>query len=243
MSTAIADAAEPPRPSRADLRSYAGTLWRIFEAQHRISTVRLTDNAADQMRLEMLVEDVKPDLPPAARGLHFLLAAPFRYWHAKPTRFRRGGIRPGIFYASEREETALAETAYWRLRFFAAAPGMALPKTTSEHSAFTVDVRAARALDLTVPPLDAGKAAWMDPDDYTACQTLGDRARTLETQLVRYRSVRDAVGDANAAVMDPAVFAGPPHVRTTWHLRLEAGGLTAQAAFPSARRFVFRAEA
>jgi hypothetical protein len=33
------------------------------------------------------------------------------------SRFRRASERPGVFYASETERTAIAETAFWRLRF------------------------------------------------------------------------------------------------------------------------------
>ncbi|MBV7257643.1 RES family NAD+ phosphorylase [Pacificimonas sp. WHA3] len=224
------------------LRSYARPVWRIVEAQHRISTNRLADDPAAQARLEQLVEDVKPTMPDAALGLHFLLASPFRYWHAAGTRFRRAGVKPGIFYASETEETALAETAYWRLRFFAAAPAMTRPQATSEHSAFTVSVRTAKSLDLTAPPLDAGDALWMRKDDYAPCQRFADHARALDTEIIVYRSVRDDSGGRNAAILAPRAFAGEPDIRTTWHFRFEGDRLTAQAAFPARRTVVFHGE-
>ena len=70
----------------ADLKPYAATVWRLVEAQHRISTNRLAASAGDQALLEQLVEEVKPPLPSAARKLHYLLATPFRYGYAKPSR-------------------------------------------------------------------------------------------------------------------------------------------------------------
>ncbi|MGB7405830.1 MAG: RES family NAD+ phosphorylase [Pacificimonas sp.] len=244
MSTAIAgdlesEAAARVRPVEADLRRYSGEVWRIVEGQHRISTNRLAADAAAQARLEELVDDVKPSLPPEAAHLHFLLAAPFRYWHANGTRFRRGGIKPGIFYASESEATALAETAYWRLRFFAASPEIKLPLGNLPHTAFTVAVRTARALDLTVPPLNENRADWTDAGDYASCQKLGDDARALSTQAIRYESLRDLDGGANIAVMTPNALRGAPNIRTTWHLRVDKDGLTAHPAFPdqAARRF------
>lgn len=221
---------------------YSGRVWRVVEAQHRISTNRLATGLDDQLTLELLAEEVKPQVPENARHLDFLLASPFRYGHAQASRFRRAGERPGIFYASEKESTAIAETAYWRLRFFARSPGFVPPSTTSEHTSFSVRVASARALDLTRPPFAADSAAWTDPEDYTACQTLAAAAREADTQAIRTLSARDDAGGCNVVVLDPAAFAErAPWRGTTWHLRFEAGELVALAAFPSNARFVFSA--
>lgn len=229
-----------PVPTEADFRPYAARVWRIVEAQHRISTNRLADSLADQGLLEELAEEVKPSLPPAARGLHYLLSTPFRYGYAKASRFRSANERPGIFYAAETAATAVAENAYWRLLFFSRSPGIQLPRGTIEHSAYTVRLRAERALDLTAPPLDAGYPLWTDPDDYAPCQRLADKARALATQIIRYRSVRDATHRANVALLDPAGFADPaPRVVTTYHMRLDRQGLDMLAAFPSTERHRF----
>ena len=68
-------------PAPTDFVHYGGTVFRLVEAQHRISTSRLTDSLAEEERLEALIEQAKPSLPDAARGLHYLLATPFRYGH------------------------------------------------------------------------------------------------------------------------------------------------------------------
>ena len=60
----------------SEQRAYAGTVWRVVEAQHRISTSRLAEGAGAQLVLEELAEAVKPLLPAAAQHLHFQLAAP-----------------------------------------------------------------------------------------------------------------------------------------------------------------------
>jgi len=122
------------------------------EALHRISTNRLATNLDDQRLLEELAEEVKPQVPLNARHLQFLLASPFRYGHRQASRFRQADERPGIFYASENESTAIAETAYWRLRFFSRSPGFTPPSTTSEHFSYSVAVRTDFAIDLTAPP-------------------------------------------------------------------------------------------
>lgn len=217
-------------------------MWRLVEAQHRISTGRLSASLADQDRLEALAEAVKPRLPVAARGLHYLLASPFRYGHAQESRFRRANERPGIFYASEAETTAIAEAVYWRLRFFTRSPGFVPPTTTAEHSSFSVKIEATRALDLTQPPFDADRARWTDPDDHTACQDLAVEARSADVQLIRTLSVRAPQGGCNVVVLDPAAFAArAPKTGKTWHLRFEDGQMVAIAAFPSHQRLTFTA--
>lgn len=225
----------------SEFRSYRGRVWRVVEAQHRISTNRLADSLEDQVLLEQLAEEVKPLVPPAARHLHFLLASPFRYGHRSASRFRRADERPGIFYASEHEGTALAETAYWRLVFLSRSPGLAPPRATTEHSSFSVPLALTRALDLTAPPFDAEQARWTS-DDYADCQALATAARGAEAQAIRYASARDPEHRPNVALLDPAGFAAPaPRLEGTWHLRIEGQTVVALAAFPSSAQLRFSA--
>ena len=234
------DRAPLPGPTPHDLRPYRAKLFRIVEAQHRISTDRLVDDLAEQDVLERLIEQAKPAMPLEARGLHHLLGTPFRYGYVKATRFRRARERPGIFYGSEKQRTAVAEAAYWRMRFFAASPGAALPRTTLEHWAFSVPVGVERALDLTEPPLVAGRQRWIDPVDYAPCQALAQQARAIGAQLIRYQSVRDPPAGRNAALFDPTAFQKPvPTSAGTWHFRFTGNKLTAFAALPSGQRHDF----
>ena len=208
-----------------------------------MSTDRLVDGLAEQDVLERLIEEAKPSMPVDASGLHHLLGTPFRYGYVKATRFRRARERPGIFYGSEAQSTAVAEAAYWRMRFFAASPGTALPRTTLEHWAFSVPVHVARALDLTEPPLLAGRARWTDPEDYGPCQALAQQARAIGAQLIRYESVRDPPAGRNAALFDPSAFQKPvPASAGTWHFRFTGRKLTAFAALPSGQRHDFTFE-
>ena len=231
-------------PNAGDFRPYSGTVWRIVEAQHRISTNRLAASADDQALLEALVEDVKPVMPPAARRLHYLLATPFRYGYAKASRFRRAHERPGVFYASEHVVTAVAETAYWRLLFYSRSPGFEPPTAVVEHTAFTVSIAADRALDLTWGPFQAGASQWSHPTDYAACQELASKARSVGAQLIRYESARDAEHRHNLALFDPAAFSSQvPRFEQTWHFRYEGGAITAFAAFPSSERYAYTFDA
>jgi hypothetical protein len=224
-------------------RSYAGSVWRLVEAQHRISTNRLSANLAEQAQLEHLAEAVKPELPENARHLDYLLASPFRYGHRQESRFRRASEQPGIFYASEAEATAIAEAAYWRLRFFARSPGFEPPRTTSEHSSFSAKVASDHLIDLTKPPFASMATSWQDLDDYTACQDLAAQARKARTHIIRTISVRDVAQRCNIVLLDPAAFAdNSPTPSKTWHLRFEKGRLTVLAAFPHQDHYVFTAK-
>lgn len=236
------DRASEPVPTIKDFRSYRSKLFRIVEAQHRISTDRLVGDLAEQDVLEKLIDEVKPTIPPEARGLHHLLGTPFRYGYSRPTRFRRAHERPGIFYGSESQRTAVAETAFWRMRFFAASPEMKLPETTLEHWAFSVTVNVERALDLTEPPLSAGHESGTKSEDYGPCQRLAQQARAIDAQLVRYQSVRDLPTGRNAALFDPSAFQKPvPKGERSWHFRFSGNRLTA-FALPSRERHDFTFE-
>jgi hypothetical protein len=231
-----------PTALASEFRRYRRTVWRVVEAQHRISTNRLTADLAEQKRLEELADAAKPDLPKSARGLHYLLASPFRYGHTVASRFRRADEKPGIFYASEAESTAITETAYWRLRFFSRSPVFIPGNRTSEHLSFSVPLSLARLVDTTRPPLDVDSERWLDPDDYSACQDLAASVRGANGQAIRARSARDPDG-INLALLDPARFAKPePDHGRGWHLRHEGNRLTAIAAFPHGEVLAFTRE-
>ena len=70
-----------------------GKVWRLVEAQHRVSTLKLVDTLDEQALLEDLIEETKPAIPVECRRLDYLLATPFRYGSVYPqgSRFRRAG--------------------------------------------------------------------------------------------------------------------------------------------------------
>lgn len=242
MSTTSEHASEPT-PSAENFRSYSYRVLRIVEEQYKISTDRLTDGPAEQDVLERLVEEVKPTMPAAAISLHHLLATPFRYGYWKATRFRRANERPGVFYASETEPAAVAEAAYYAMRFFSAAPGVKLPTTTIERFGFSIPIAVERALDLTDAPLDRGRTLWTRDRDYGSCQRFATAARAINAQLLRYESVRDPAAGANVALLDPGAFQRPvPYPERSWHFRFRDKKLTAFAAGESRERFDFTFE-
>jgi hypothetical protein len=224
---------------------YKGRVWRLVEAQHRVSTMKLVDDVAEQAVLERLVEASKPVVPPECRHLDYLLATPFRYGAVYPagSRFRRAGRTPGVFYAAEEPETAVAEMAFYRLLFFAESPGTPWPSNPAEYTAFSAAIETPVAIDLTRPPLDHDAAGWTHPTDYAPCQSLAGAARAAGIEAIRYRSVRDPEGRANLAVLSCAAFARPaPVARQTWHIHIGPAGVQALREFPE-KRLGFPADA
>jgi hypothetical protein len=215
-----------PSALASEVRPYRGRVIRIVEGQHLISTNRLASNSADQALLEALADDVKPQMPEAAGRLPWLLAAPFRYGLGRPSRFRAADVLPGIFYAAEDVETAVAETAHWRLVAFSRSPGFQRPKTPTPMSAFSVMVAADTALDLTVGALTAEVDRWTHPTDYSATQQLAAEARKLGVAAIRAPSARRQ-GGVNVAVLEPAALVPPPKPHSSWAFMTSEDGLIA----------------
>lgn len=224
-----------PGELSSEARRLAGVCWRVVEAQHQVSTLKLVETIEEQALLERLIEETKHLIPPECRHLDYLLATPFRYDTPYPrgSRFRRPGKTLGVFYAAEKPETAIAEMAFYRLLFFAEAPGVAWPANVGEYTAFAASYRTRRALDLTRPPLNANGPRWSDPRDYSACQDLAETARAVDIQILRYLSVRDPRRGVNLALLVCAVFTSPaPAGRQTWRIRLSPSGIQAICEFP-----------
>jgi hypothetical protein len=227
-----------PAALSSEARAVSGHYWRLVEAQHQVSTLKLVDMLEEQALLETLLEESKPALPPECAGLDYLLATPFRYGAIYPhgSRFRRAGRTLGVFYASERVETALAEMAFYRLLFFADSPQTPLPSNAAEYTAFATAVSSSAVIDLTAPPLVRDGEAWTDPVDYQACQTLADAARQADIQAILYSSVRDLGGGRNIALLTARAFsAREPVERQTWRIRLSSVGVQAICDFPRVR--------
>ena len=217
----------------------AGRCWRVVEAQHVVSTLKLVDTLAEQALLEDLLEDTKPPVPPDCQHLHYLLATPFRYGAPYPrgSRFRRSGLTHGVFYASQTSATAIAEMTFHRLLFFAESPNTPWPVNPGEHTAFEVRFRASAGLDLTIAPLNRDAGQWQQPIDYGPCQDLAETARQANVHAIRYRSVRDPDGGLNIALLTCAAFASrEPLERQTWRLHLGPAGASAICDSPPVRR-------
>lgn len=184
----------------------AGTACRLVESQEQVATTHLVDSLSKQALLEEMLEQTKPPVPEAAAQLDYLLATPFRY---PPLRHgSRFGQRtePGIFYASKREATVLAEAAYYRLVFW---EGMTQPpqgKFVTQHTLFGVRYRTARGVRLQAPPWDRHAPLLAHPSDYRVTQELGAAMRSAGVDAFEYTSARDPEKGVNVGLFSPAAF-------------------------------------
>jgi len=214
--------------------------WRVVEAQHRASTMRLVDTLDEQRALEDLLETSKPPLQAEAVPLHYLLATPFRYPAPPPAGSRFRGIGdPGVWYGADVVHTALAEVAYWRLRFLADSPATPdLPPVP--HTAFRASI-GGTGIVLSQPPFDRHRKEWEDPRNYDATQALARSAREAGLSLIRYRSVRDPEHRAAVAVLTPKAFRkSEPLEQNTWLIKVSRERVLAEAGI-SGERLAFDA--
>ena len=208
-----------PSALASELAPFEAEAIRVVEGQHVVGTRALVDSAEEHELLEELIEGAKPPLPrePSFRGLHYLLAASFRY---PPLRHgSRFGTRAerGIWYGSASLRTAFAELAYYRFVFLAGTHAELGPLTV-ELTSFRVTLRAKRGLDLCGAAFE-GERAWISsPSDYARSQALGRAMREAGVQAFVFLSARDRSGGANLAAFTPEAFAGKrPRRLETWH--------------------------
>ena len=218
--------------SRAE--AFLSRCWRIVEAQHQASTMKLTDTLEDQNILEQTIETTKPRTPTGCETLDFLLMSPFRYSATNPfgSRFRRPNSPLGVFYASEHAATAIAEKAFYRLLFYAESPATPFPRNPGEYTAFAAELAGDRSLDVTVA-LFANDSLLSHLSDYSHSQAFADVAREANIAMIRYSSLRDPERRSNFAVLSPAAFAKPDPVgRQSWRLHVDANGVRAACESP-----------
>jgi hypothetical protein len=209
-------------PGAVASESFAAALeiWRAVEAQHVVSTMRIADSPEDQRRLESILDAAKPPMRKDVEGLHYLLAAPFRYRPDPPGSRFRAPEDPGVYYGSGEIRTACAEMAWWRWKGFL-LDARELPELPPvAFSIFPVDVKG-RAVDLRKPAFAAGHRTWTHRSSYGGTQRFGRAARAAGIAIILYESVRDPERGTNAAIMTPAAFRRFDETRKqTWTLLL-----------------------
>ncbi len=170
--------------------------------------------------LEALLEESKPSVPSACAELDYLLYTPFRYPPHHGSRFR-GYADPGIWYGAEEIRTSCAELGYWRWRFVKDSHGLERLDGVP-HTLYQALARGP-AVDLREQPFERDAAAWRDPADYSACQSLARSARAAGLCMIAYESVRDPEHGGCTAVLDCRAFigSGGVHRRQSWFLTVD----------------------
>jgi len=112
-----------------------------------------------------------------------------------PSRFSNGSY--GIYYASNRLETAIEETKYHRARFLA--------YTCEDAGEVSMRVYIGKVIK---PMHDVRGDDYQhvhNPDDWSPSQIVGQEIKTINSWGIVYRSVRDAGGECIAALRPPAI--------------------------------------
>lgn len=226
-----------PDALSSEARPHTGHAWRLVEAQHIVSTLKVVDTLEEQVLLEEILEETKPPIPAECRHLDYLLSTPFRYRpYPHGSRFRKAGFTPGVWYGAAEPETAVAEIAFYRALFFADSPQTPFPDDPLIYTAFSAEVSTPCALNLREEPLVRDAPLWEHLTDYRACQDLAEVAREVGIEIVLYRSVRDPKGGMNLAVLTCRAFAQPsPLERQTWRIRISPSGVQALREHPVLR--------
>jgi hypothetical protein len=207
-----------PLAVSSEAHDWRGPVWRMVEAQHIASTMKIVDTQDEQDLLEALLEGSKPALPADTEKLDYLLATPFRYDPLRGGSRFRAITDPGVFYGAESVRTASAELGYWRWKFLHDAIDLKKIEPVA-HTTFRAEV-STLAVDLRHPPFSADVAAWTHPSDYGATQAFARLAREANLGGIIYQSVRDPKPAWCIALLTPQAFAKPkPHsAMQTWWL-------------------------
>lgn len=196
--------------------------------------MKITDTLEEQAALEAIVEDVKPAVPDACKDLHYLLVTPFRYSALNPfgSRFRKPYAAAGVFYGSAHPHTAIAESAFYKVLFFAESPQTPWPTNPSELTAFAAEFRTSQAIDISRPPHTSDGRLY-ELANYSNSQVFAEVAREAGIEAIKYKSVRDPKGLANLALLTCTAFSKPEPVgRQTWRVHLDRNGVRAICESP-----------
>ena len=179
-------------------------VWRIVEAQHVASTMKLVDDVDEQHALEVLLESSKPMMRPGTSNLDYLLATPFRYHPKRGGSRFRSEIDPGVFYGAESIRTAGAELGYWRWRFLRDSVDLDCLGPVA-HTVFCSEP-SCRVVDLRRSPFDQDAMVWTASDRYLEAQEIARVVRKTDVQAIIYESVRDENPAWCVAILSPDVF-------------------------------------
>jgi len=176
--------------------------WRMVEAQHISSSRDLVENREEHDLLEELLENSKPRI---ANIKHYLIFTPFRYPPLKYGSRFGNTYEQSLWYGSINPLTALAEVAFYRLKFFADTSAdleyIEIPMTV-----FKAYIQTEKGIDLTLLPFKKYKDKISNKISYTDSQKLGTQMREANVEAFIFHSARDKTLGKNVATFIPDVF-------------------------------------
>ncbi len=176
--------------------------WRMVEAQHISSSRDLVDSREEHELLEELLENTKPQI---INNKHYLIFTPFRYPPLKYGSRFGNSYEPSLWYGSIDLQTALAEVAFYRLKFFADTSAdleyIEIPMT-----AFKAHIKTKNGIDLTNLPFKKYHDKISNKLSYDYSQPLGTEMREANVDAFIFTSARDKNLGNNVAAFTSDVF-------------------------------------
>ncbi len=176
--------------------------WRMVEAQHISSSRDLVERREEHDILEKLLENSKPQV---ANNKHYLIFTPFRYPPLKYGSRFGSTYEPSLWYGSINLHTALAEVAFYRLKFFddtsADLDYIEIPMT-----AFKAYIKTENGIDLTNLYFEKYQDKISNKTSYEYSQRLGTEMREANIDAFIFTSARDNKLGKNVAAFTPDVF-------------------------------------
>ncbi|VAW46559.1 hypothetical protein MNBD_GAMMA02-1682 [hydrothermal vent metagenome] len=171
----------------------ANTVFRIVESDLHIATLKITDSLTDQMRLEALIDNIKPKTNHTNK--HYLLTTPFRYPPLKHGSRMGDQAMGSFFYGSLKPETCLVECAYYRFLFLSDLSVPFDEPLNNNFLLFSASVASLKALDLTSSHYEPISEQLVNRKDYSFTQKIGRWAVVeRDFNLIKFNSARHQGG-------------------------------------------------
>jgi hypothetical protein len=176
--------------------------WRMVESQHNSSSRDLVESREEHEILEELLEKSKPQI---ANNKHYLIFTPFRY-PPLPHGSRFGNVfEPSLWYGSLNLNTAIAEVAFYRFKFFADTLAN-LEYIEIPMTAFRSYIITENGIDLTELPFKTYQDKISNKSSYEFSQRVGTEMREAKIEAFIFTSARDKNSGKNFAAFTPEVF-------------------------------------
>ena len=170
----------------------AGRCWRLVEAQHRVSTLKVVDTLEEQALLEELIEETKAVIPARMQALALSARYPLSLCCglSQGIAFSARGKNGGRLLCVRGGRHGCRRNGFLSSALLCRVAGHAVAAERSRmYPLLRRNSRPPAAIDLTRPPLDRSQIVWTDLIDYSGCQALADSARQAEIAAIRYQSV------------------------------------------------------
>ncbi|WP_244918350.1 RES family NAD+ phosphorylase [Legionella gratiana] len=176
--------------------------WRIVEDQYSSSSRDLVESSEEHDLLEKLLDNSKPQV---VNNKHYLVFTPFRYPPLEYGSRFGNTYEPSLWYGSLSQQTAFAEVAFYRLKFFDDTLAN-LEYIEIRMTAFKAYIQTKNGIDLTQSPFQKHQDKISSKTNYEHSQLLGAEMREAKVDAFIFASARDKNAGENVAAFTPDVF-------------------------------------